>query len=161
LESKSRNLPNSDQGILFTAFSINFNNSAQAKKDLINLAEQVYPKYTQISDFDKAYDEGYKRDTILEWYSKEGPVFKLANNCLRIGTSDSMSLSPSTLRKSDSRTLSTRKQKLLWSCLQSSIHLQKRMAKGKKLKCLVFSQQPKARVFLNLEDDNNNHPSPS
>lgn len=82
MESKSRNLPNSDQGILFTAFSINFNNSAQAKKDLINLAEQVYPKYTQISDFDKAYDEGYKRDTILEWYSKEGPVFKLATELL-------------------------------------------------------------------------------
>ena len=69
---------------------IHFNNRKQAKEDFIKLAQKIYQdKSKLLFQFQGEYTE-YNKEKILHWYTKDSPIYRLINNCLRIASSDSI-----------------------------------------------------------------------
>ena len=69
---------------------INFENRKQAKGDFIKLARKVYQDQDKALDrFENGY-ENFHRQDILKWYTRDSPIYKLINNCLRLSSSDSI-----------------------------------------------------------------------
>jgi len=69
---------------------IHFNNRRQAKEDFVKLARKIYQDQERLLErFENEYEE-YNGERILRWYTKDSPVYKLVNNCLRISSSDSI-----------------------------------------------------------------------
>jgi len=67
-------------------------NRLQAKRDFMNLSKAIYMDEANmkfIAEFEKDYNE-YSKNDILRWYTQECFLYKVANNCLRMATSDSI-----------------------------------------------------------------------
>jgi len=71
---------------------IRFNNREQAKRDFLLLSKEIFKDFQNMEDFNRIYKE-YDMRSILHWYTKESFLYKVTNNCLRIGTSDAFQYS--------------------------------------------------------------------
>jgi len=68
----------------------NFTNRKQAKNDFLKLAQKVYQdKNKELLKFDDQYCD-YGKEDIIRWYTRDSPIYRLINNCLRISSSDSI-----------------------------------------------------------------------
>jgi len=69
---------------------INFKNRYQAREDFLKLAKKIYQdKNKDMMKFEHNYHQ-YQREQILHWYTKDSPIYRLVNNCLRISSPDSI-----------------------------------------------------------------------
>ena len=69
---------------------IHFKNRKQAKEDFVKLARKVYQdKESELIKFEEGYHQ-YNKEQILSWYTRDSPIYKLINNCLRISSLDSI-----------------------------------------------------------------------
>jgi len=81
---------------------IHFKNRKQAKSDFLKLAKKIYQDENKVlSQFEEIYDKEEEEEeeeeenkddkkSILYWYTKDSPIYRLLNNCLRIATSDAI-----------------------------------------------------------------------
>jgi len=67
---------------------IGFQHRHQSEQDLMKLAQEVYGD-EKLEEFKKEY-QGYNMQQMLKWYTKQSLVYKIINNCLKIGTSDAI-----------------------------------------------------------------------
>jgi len=78
---------------LFLKGLIYFENREQAKRDFLELSQGIYMtnqnEEMYIAQFRKTYNQ-YDKLQILNWYTKETFLYKMCNNCLRMGTADSI-----------------------------------------------------------------------
>jgi len=68
----------------------NFRSRKQAKDDFVALSESIYSDSTnkqEITHFEKDYN-GYNKEKILRWYTRDTFLYRVTNNCLRKATSD-------------------------------------------------------------------------
>ncbi len=77
---------------LFLKMIPNFKNRDKAKSDFVSLSKRVYSNPNElklIEEFAQTYNDYNKEQTLL-WYTRESFLYKMANKCLRIATSDSI-----------------------------------------------------------------------
>jgi len=78
---------------------IKFDNRKQAKGDFIQLARRIYQDNDRnLMRFETEYDQ-FNAEKIFYWYTKDSPVYRVLNNCLRIASSDSILYSRFVLRE--------------------------------------------------------------
>ena len=70
----------------------NFKNREQAKQDFLALSKGIYTDPTNaklLEQFETTYNE-YNKEEILRWYTPGTFLYEVTNNCLGIGTPDSI-----------------------------------------------------------------------